>query len=90
MVNFLKPGAGFITLAATLSVVPTIPLQGLALLIGIDRFISEARGLTNMVGNGFATIAIAHWEKDLDHERLQAALKWTNLMKCKDLPVLEQ
>ena len=55
-------GAGFVTLAATLSVVPGIPVTGLALIIGIDRFMSEARALTNMIGNGVATVAISHWE----------------------------
>lgn len=67
-------GAGFITLAATLSVVPIIPVQGLALLIGIDRFMSEARAITNMIGNGVATIAISRWEKDLDIKKLKAQL----------------
>lgn len=63
-------GAGFITLAATLAVVPTIPLAGLALILGIDRFMSEARALTNIVGNGVATLVVSHWEKELDHKQL--------------------
>ncbi|MEY4616262.1 MAG: C4-dicarboxylic acid, orotate and citrate transporter [Pseudomonadota bacterium] len=67
-------GAGFITLAATLSVVPTIPIQGLALLIGIDRFMSEARAITNMIGNGVATIAVSAWESDLNKKRLVEVL----------------
>jgi aerobic C4-dicarboxylate transport protein len=67
-------GAGFITLAATLAVVPTIPLQALALLIGIDRFMSECRALTNVIGNGVATLAVARWEGELDRERLTAEL----------------
>ena len=67
-------GAGFITLAATLAVVPAVPVAGLALILGIDRFMSEARALTNIIGNGVATIVVAHWEKELDRSRLQAAL----------------
>lgn len=67
-------GAGFITLAATLTVVPSIPAAGLALILGIDRFMSEARALTNMTGNGVATIVIARWEGELDRARLQSEL----------------
>jgi aerobic C4-dicarboxylate transport protein len=67
-------GAGFITLAATLAVVPTIPVAGMALILGIDRFMSECRALTNFVGNGVATIVVSHWEKELDHDRLKAEL----------------
>jgi aerobic C4-dicarboxylate transport protein len=67
-------GAGFITLAATLAVVPAVPVAGLALILGVDRFMSEARALTNIIGNGVATIVVAHWEKDLDRACLQAAL----------------
>ncbi|SRR5712691_5654999 len=63
-------GAGFITLAATLSVIPSIPVAGLALILGIDRFMSEARSLTNFIGNGVATIVVARWENELDKERL--------------------
>ena len=55
-------GAGFITLAATLAVVPSIPVAGLALILGIDRFMSEARSLTNFVGNGVAAIVVSRWE----------------------------
>ena len=68
-------GAGFITLAATLSVVPKVPVAGLALILGIDRFMSEARALTNIVGNGVATIVIAKWEGELDQAKLQSKLK---------------
>ena len=68
-------GAGFITLAATLAVVPSVPVAGLALILGIDRFMSEARALTNIIGNGVATIVIARWENDLDRERLQHELR---------------
>jgi aerobic C4-dicarboxylate transport protein len=67
-------GAGFITLAATLMVVPSVPVAGLALILGIDRFMSEARALTNIIGNGVATIVIARWEGALDRPRLEAEL----------------
>jgi aerobic C4-dicarboxylate transport protein len=67
-------GAGFITLAATLMVVPSVPVAGLALILGVDRFMSEARALTNIVGNGVATIVIARWEGVLDWPRLHAEL----------------
>lgn len=68
-------GAGFITLAATISVVPSIPVAGMALILGIDRFMSECRALTNLVGNACATIVIARWEKGLDKEKLNEVLK---------------
>jgi aerobic C4-dicarboxylate transport protein len=67
-------GAGFITLAATLSVIPTVPLAGLALIFGIDRFMSEARALTNTIGNGVAAIVVSRWEKELDQEKLKQEL----------------
>jgi aerobic C4-dicarboxylate transport protein len=67
-------GAGFITLAATLAVVPTIPVAGLALILGVDRFMAEARSLTNFVGNGVAAIVVARWENELDVETLQREL----------------
>lgn len=63
-------GSGFITLAATLSVIPTIPVAGLALILGIDRFMSEARALTNLIGNGVATVVAAKWENELDMQKL--------------------
>ena len=63
-------GAGFVTLAATLAVVPSIPVAGLALILGIDRFMSEARSLTNFIGNGVAAIVVARWENELDMSRL--------------------
>jgi aerobic C4-dicarboxylate transport protein len=68
-------GGGFITLAATFAAVPTIPLAGLALILGIDRFMSEARALTNLIGNGVATVVISRWEKELDVPRLQQTLR---------------
>ena len=67
-------GAGFITLAATLAVVPTVPVAGLALILGIDRFMSEARALTNLIGNGVATIVVAGWEQELDRAQLDREL----------------
>ncbi|WP_137135045.1 dicarboxylate/amino acid:cation symporter [Rhizobium sp. FKY42] len=67
-------GAGFITLAATLSVVPSVPVAGMALILGIDRFMSECRALTNFVGNAVATIVVARWENELDQAKLQEAL----------------
>jgi len=67
-------GAGFITLAATLAVVPSIPVAGLALILGVDRFMSEARSLTNFVGNGVAAIVVARWEGELDINTLQREL----------------
>lgn len=68
-------GAGFITLAATLAVVPDVPVAGLALIVGVDRFMSEARALTNFIGNGVATIVVSKWEKELDEKKLQEALE---------------
>ncbi|WP_309629484.1 dicarboxylate/amino acid:cation symporter [Brevundimonas sp.] len=67
-------GAGFITLAATLAVVPSVPIAGIALILGVDRFMSECRALTNFIGNAVATIVVARWEGGLDRERLDAAL----------------
>ena len=67
-------GAGFVTLAATLAVVPSIPVAGLALILGIDRFMSESRSLTNTIGNGVASIVISRWEKELDHDQLTREL----------------
>jgi aerobic C4-dicarboxylate transport protein len=68
-------GAGFITLAATLAVIPSIPVAGLALLLGVDRFMSEARSLTNFIGNGVAAIVVARWENELDVQRLTEELR---------------
>jgi aerobic C4-dicarboxylate transport protein len=67
-------GAGFVTLAATLSIVPDIPIQSLALLLGIDKFMSECRALTNLVGNGVATVVISRWEGELDALKLHHAM----------------
>jgi aerobic C4-dicarboxylate transport protein len=67
-------GGGFITLAATLSSTSNVPVEGLALLLGVDRFMSEARAITNLIGNGVATIVVARWEGALDLERMQSVL----------------
>ena len=67
-------GAGFITLAATLAVVPEVPVAGMALILGVDRFMSECRSLTNFIGNAVATVVVSRWENALDYERLDAAL----------------
>ena len=70
-------GAGFVTLAATLAVVPDIPVAGLALILGVDRFMSEMRALTNFIGNGVATIVVSRWEKALDLTTMQKELNST-------------
>ncbi len=67
-------GSGFIVLAATISAVGHLPVAGLALILGIDRFMSEARALTNLVGNGVATIVVAKWVKELDSKQLDDVL----------------
>ena len=67
-------GSGFITLAATFAAIPTIPVAGLALILGIDRFMSEARALTNLVGNGVATMVVSRWEKELDTDKMRRML----------------
>ena len=77
-------GAGFITLAATLSIVPSVPVAGMTLILGVDRFMSECRSLTNFVGNAVATVVVSVWEKGLDRERFAAA------MAGKPLPPLGQ
>src|SRR5256885_16713888 len=66
-------GAGFITLAATLAVVPSIPVAGLALILGIHRFMSEARPLTNFIGNGVACIVVSPWGGERDRKKLLGA-----------------
>jgi aerobic C4-dicarboxylate transport protein len=68
------PGGGFVTLAATLSAIPTIPVAGLALIVGIDRFMSECRTITNLIGNGVGTVAIAGWDGALDRKRMARIL----------------
>jgi aerobic C4-dicarboxylate transport protein len=68
-------GSGFVTLAATLAVFPSIPVAGLTLLVGVDRFMSEARAITNLIGNAVATVVIARWEGVLDVDRARHILK---------------
>ena len=77
-------GGGFITLAATLSVIPTVPVAGLALILGIDRFMSEARALTNLIGNGVAAVVISRTEKELDTEQLHKALNSTETLEMNE------
>ncbi|MBK7397842.1 MAG: dicarboxylate/amino acid:cation symporter [Myxococcales bacterium] len=77
-------GSGFITLAATLSSVGTVPVAGLAMILGIDRFMSEARALTNLVGNGVATLAVSRWEGALDLDRAHKVLAG------EEVPVLDE
>ena len=67
-------GAGFITLAATLQVVPSVPVAGMALILGVDRFMSECRALTNFIGNAVATLVVARWEGTLDRQQLSRTL----------------
>jgi aerobic C4-dicarboxylate transport protein len=67
-------GAGFVTLAATLSILPDIPITSLALLLGIDKFMSECRALTNLVGNGVACVVISRWERELDADKLHETM----------------
>ncbi|MBB6330661.1 aerobic C4-dicarboxylate transport protein [Chryseobacterium sediminis] len=76
-------GAGFITLAATLAVVPEIPIAGMTLILGIDKFMSECRALTNVIGNSVATVVVANWEKQLDKEQLHYCLNHPNKIESK-------
>jgi aerobic C4-dicarboxylate transport protein len=76
-------GAGFITLAATLATVPSVPVAGMALILGVDRFMSECRAITNFIGNAVATIVVARWERSLDKTQLSKALAGPN-----DIPEL--
>ncbi|MFN3820462.1 dicarboxylate/amino acid:cation symporter [Blastomonas sp.] len=78
-------GAGFITLVATLSIVPSVPVAGMALILGIDRFMSECRSLTNFIGNAVATVVVSKWEGRLDKEQFDAALAGL-LPRVEDLP----
>ncbi len=81
-------GSGFIVLAATLSAVGHVPVAGLALILGIDRFMSEARALTNLVGNGVATLVVAKWTGDLDTQRLHAGLDHPTAQETEEPEVL--
>lgn len=71
-------GAGFITLAATLAVIPSVPIESLALLVGIDRFMSQGRSITNLIGNGVATVVVSRWENEVSKESLRDNLGQTN------------
>jgi aerobic C4-dicarboxylate transport protein len=82
-------GSGFIVLAATLSAVGHVPVAGLALILGIDRFMSEARALTNLIGNGVATIVVAKWTNELDETRLQAGLNNETWVEAQEPETLE-
>jgi aerobic C4-dicarboxylate transport protein len=79
-------GGGFITLAATLSAIGTVPVAGLTLLLGVDRFMSEMRALTNLVGNGVATIVVAKWEKEFDAERARRVLDGEVVAEIAEIP----
>lgn len=79
-------GAGFITLAATLSVVPSVPVAGMALILGVDRFMSECRALTNLVGNATAAVVVARWEGELDRGQLERALDGQDLPSPGEAP----
>jgi aerobic C4-dicarboxylate transport protein len=81
-------GSGFVTLAATLAAFPTIPIAGLTLLLGVDRFMSEARAITNLIGNGVATMVIARWDGALDIERARAILDGQSLPNDRPSPVV--
>ena len=69
-------GSGFVVLASTLTAIKVIPVEGLALLLGVDRFMSEARAITNFIGNSVATIFLANNEKEFDHEKMNRAFKY--------------
>jgi len=71
-------GTGFVTLAAILASVPSIPVQGLALLVGIEKLMSECRALTNVVGNGVATLVVSRWQHELDPAALRSSLSRTS------------
>jgi aerobic C4-dicarboxylate transport protein len=78
-------GAAFIALVGTLQVIPTIPVAGMALILGIDRFMSMMRALVNMLGNGVATLVVARWEKEVTSSALQRGLE-----KSSELPMVAQ
>jgi aerobic C4-dicarboxylate transport protein len=83
-------GAGFITLAATLSIVPTIPVAGMALILGVDRFMSECRALTNFIGNAVACVVVSRWEGGIDEERFAAVFGRGEFGPTGVLPPVEQ
>lgn len=81
-------GAGFITLAATLAVVPEVPVAGMALILGVDRFMSECRSITNFIGNAVATVVVSRWEKGVDMQRMNAVLDGQNVPSLEETPVV--
>jgi Na+/H+-dicarboxylate symporter len=78
-------GAGFVALAATLASMHKIPVEGLVLLLGVDRFLNEARAVTNLIGNGVATVVVARWEGQLDMDRARVVLNRENIDEIEDL-----
>ena len=78
-------GSGFVTLAATLSIVPSVPVAGMALILGVDRFMSECRSITNFIGNAVATVVVSAWEGGLDRTRLDAAMAGNPLPPTPDM-----
>ncbi len=83
-------GGGFVTLAATLSTIDTLPVAGLALLLGVDRFMSEARAITNLIGNGVATVVVAKWEGALDTERMARVLNAETVIDADEPEILSE
>ena len=81
-------GAGFITLAATLAVVPEVPVAGMALILGVDRFMSECRSITNFIGYAVATVVVSRWEKGVDMQRLNAVLDGQNVPPLEEAPAV--
>lgn len=80
-------GAGFITLAATLAVVPEVPVAGMALILGVDRFMSECRSITNFIGNAVATVVVSRWENGVDMKRLNSVLDGEPVPELDSMPV---
>jgi aerobic C4-dicarboxylate transport protein len=80
-------GSGFVTLAATLSAIPSIPSAALALLLGVDRFMSEARAITNLIGNAVATVTVAHWDGALDLPLAREVLAGNHSTETSNTPV---
>jgi aerobic C4-dicarboxylate transport protein len=79
-------GAAFIALVATMMVIPTIPVAGMALILGIDRFLSMCRAAVNMLGNGVATVVVARWEKELDGKTLRQKLAGGMALEAEQAP----
>ena len=82
-------GGGFITLAATLAVFPSIPIVGLTLLLGVDRFMSEARAITNLIGNAVATVVVAKWDGALDMDQARRVLDGESVVDVTITEVIE-